>query len=68
MGDVIAALDALLTALDRRTRGLTARQFEHTVSPAMGSAFVKGWLAVGREPLDIPGEWQDMADSFEEIN
>jgi hypothetical protein len=58
------ALAALVTALERRTNGMTGRQFENMVSPAMGAAFVQGWTALGRNPDDIPGEWQDMADSF----
>ena len=61
------ALDALITALERRTNGLTGRQFENMVSPRMGAAFVQGWLALGRNPADIPGEWQDMADSLNEL-
>ncbi len=68
MHDVTEALDALITALERRTRGLTGRQFENTVSPLMADSFVKGWLALGREALDIPGEWQDMAGRFAELD
>ena len=61
------ALDALITSLERRTNGMTGRQFENMVSPAMGIAFVHGWIALGRNPDDIPGEWQDMADSYNEL-
>jgi hypothetical protein len=61
------ALDALVTALERRTNGMTGRQFENMVSPAMGAAFVQGWIALDRNPDDIPGEWQDMADIFNEL-
>ena len=39
-----------------------------TDRPLMADAFVKGWLALGRDRLDIPGEWQDMADSFAELD
>lgn len=67
MHDVTKALDALITALDRRTNGMTGRQFENAVSPAMGVAFVNGWLALGRNRDDIPGDWQDMADSYSEL-
>jgi hypothetical protein len=62
MKDAKSALDALVNALDRRTQGLLGTQFERMVSPAMGEAFVDAWLALGRNPDDIPGNWQDMAD------
>ena len=62
------ALTALINALERRTRGLTGRQFENMISPAMADAFVTGWVALGRNRLEIPGEWQDMADSFSELD
>lgn len=65
--DTATALADLLLALERRTRGITGRQFENSVSPAMGDAFVKAWLALGRDAADIPAEWQDMADSYGEI-
>ena len=58
------ALEALVDALLRRTKGMTGRQFENFASPAMGVALVKAWAALGRNPDDIPGEWQDMADSY----
>lgn len=61
------ALDALITALERRTNGMTGRQFENMVSPGMGAAFVQGWIALGRNPEDIPGGWQDMADCFAKL-
>lgn len=67
MSDTKEPLANLLDALARRTRGLTGRQFDNTVSPAMGKAFVDGWIALGRNPANIPGEWQDMADSYEDI-
>lgn len=59
-----AALRDLISALDRRTRGLTGRQFENMISPGIAAAFVAGWLAIGNNPADIPGEWEDMADGF----
>ena len=68
MFDITEALEGLITALERRTRGLTGRQFENTVSPLMADSFVKGWLALGRDRLEIPGEWQDMANSFEALD
>lgn len=67
MSDTTKALEALIVALERRTDGLTGRQFERMVSPAMADAFVKGWLALNRNPDDIPGDWQDAADTFAEI-
>jgi hypothetical protein len=65
--DVTDALDALISAVDRRTNGLTGRQFENMVSPAMADAFVKGWIALGRNSDDIPGEWRELADTFAEL-
>jgi hypothetical protein len=67
MDNTHAALEALVTALERRTAGLTGSQFERMVSPALGGAFVDGWLALGRNPDDIPGEWQDMADELAKL-
>lgn len=61
------ALTALVSALERRTNGVTGRQFDNMVSPAMADAFVRAWNALGRNRLDIPGEWQDMADTFLDI-
>lgn len=68
MNDPIKALDALITALERRTDGMTGRQFQNAVSPRMADAFVQGWLALGRNEYDLPGDWQDMADTYAEIN
>ena len=62
------ALAALVEALERRTNGLTGRQFENMVSPAMGIAFVNAWVALGRDRDEIPGAWQDMADSYAELD
>jgi hypothetical protein len=62
-----AELAALVDALERRTRGETGRRFENIVSPAMAGAFVKAWLALGRDPIDIPSEWRDMADTLLDI-
>lgn len=61
------ALEALIDALERRTNGMTGRQFENAVSPAMAGAFVKGWIAIGRNEDDIPGNWLDLADTYAEI-
>lgn len=58
------ALELLVTALERRTHGLTGRQFENMISPAVADAFVKSWDALGRPADDIPGEWLDLADTF----
>ncbi len=67
MQQTAEALDALISALNRRTDGLTGRQFEYMVSPSMADAFVRGWLALGRNAQDIPIEWQDLANAFAEM-
>lgn len=64
MSEAEEALEYLIVSLERRYRGTTAKQFERSVSPAMADAFVRGWIAVGRNRLDIPSEWQGLADSF----
>jgi hypothetical protein len=69
MSDVkTEALDLLVSALERRTRGVLPRQFANMVSPAMADAFVKAWAALDRNPHDIPAEWQEMADSYAEMD
>ena len=67
MKDAATALRDLVDALDRRTRGLTGRQFESMVSPAMGAAYVNAWHTLGLNGDDIPAEWQGMADSYNDL-
>jgi hypothetical protein len=67
MPDTTKALDDLVTALDKRTQGMTGRQFENAVSPRIAKAFVEAWIALGRNGDDIPDEWLDLADTFDAL-
>lgn len=67
MDDFRDELTGLIDALERRVSGMTQRQFENAVSPAIAHAFVSGWVAIGRRVEDIPEQWRDMANIYAEL-